>query len=103
MQGLITDKTVIHTRYSNRLEDVLSEGQMAAIANGLQSREVFEAKLRICDRSGNPLPGVPQYSQNFASATWKDDVDLRTVKNSNTEQTASAEVRAAVVGAQELV
>lgn len=80
----------IYATYSNNLEDVMTAQQKAAVEQGLQTIEFFEDKLRIRDSKGNELPGVPQYRQYGFSKTAKADIDLRTVKNSNTQVGAVA-------------
>lgn len=81
--------------YSNKLEDVMTDGQKYAVKNGDQTLEFFENKLRIRGANGEELPGVPQYRNYEFDAKGREDVDLRTIKNSNaatetTEMTVEA-------------
>ena len=69
--------------YSNQVEDVLNAGQKQAIQSGQQTLDFFENKLRIRGEGGVELDGPRQYRNYEFSSTPKEDVDLRTVKNSN--------------------
>ena len=82
----------IRMTYSNKVEDVLTDAQHAAVKSGLRTIAQFEDQLRIRDKQGNELPGAPQYSNSEFCATAEEDRDFRTIKNSTGEvEMANAE------------
>lgn len=63
---------------SNKLEDVLNEGQKAAILQKIQTLEFFEDKLRVRGTNGEELDGPSQYRNYTFMANGGTDRDLRT-------------------------
>lgn len=88
--------------YSNKLEDVMTDGQKYAVKNGDQTLEFFENKLRIRGANGDDLPGVAQYRNYEFDVKGREDVDLRTVKNSNAA-TETTEMTVEAAGANQKV
>lgn len=95
----------IWAKYSNKVEDVMTEEQHAAVASGQQDLAFFQDKLRIRDANGQELDGYDeegkaQYRSNGFSKVAKEDEDLRTFKgvNSTTNTTAQAVPQVATVG-----
>lgn len=89
--------------YSNKLEDVMTDGQKYAVKNGDQTLEFFENKLRIRGANGEELPGAPQYRNYEFDAKGREDVDLRTVKNSSNAATETTEMVEAAGAGQKVI
>lgn len=79
----------IYGVYSNKVEDVMTDQQKAAVAQEIQTLEFFEDKLRIRDNNGNELEGPAQYRQYGFSKTQKADIDLRTFKGTGAKSTTA--------------
>ncbi len=98
----------IWSKYSNKVEDVMTEEQHYAVKSGQQDLAFFMDKLVIRDRNGNDLPGSDeegktQYRSNGFALEAKEDEDLRTFKgnNANVEATVGQLATASVGGSDD--
>lgn len=96
----------IWNKYSNKVQDVMTDEQHYAVTSGQQTLSSFEDKLRIRDNQGNELSGYDEEGKaQFRSSGFaleaKEDEDLRTYKGNNVNVEASVANVLATVGGEE--